>query len=303
MNPSPGVYVWDQMDVIAEALRRRGRKLWFTLGSTPDHARIGAAYADAYGNPSGASAASPAAVAAFATAFFSRYKGLVAYAECRNEPASDSGFYKGTDSQLVAEMKAFFQAAKAVDSGITVVSPSDWSAGGRLRDILTTGDGAGGVGQDWCEVINVHPYYRYWDDDPYLRTGQGTSVGVYMRALRTNLLNAGVREMPIMWGESGYASSPSSPEHIAASTSADPEKVYADWAIRLALGCAVERVQKLMLYDHDGPLALSGSPYLSERLSAAWNAISNICGRTIVSISKSPGGQYKVVTTTGTVTL
>lgn len=302
MNPSPGVYYWDQMDVIAEALRRREKKLWFTLGSTPDHARIGTAYADAYGNPSGASAASPAAVAAFSTAFFSRYKGLVAYAECRNEPASDSGFYKGTDSQLVPEMKAFFQAAKAVDGGILVVSPSDWSAGGRLRDILTTSDGSGGVGQDWCEVINVHPYYRYWDDDPFLRTGQGTSVGVYMRALQLNLANAGVTAKPIIWGESGYSSSPSSAEHLAVIGSPDPATVYARWAIRQALGCMINGVRALLLYDYDGPLALSGNPVTSPAISQAWDSINRLCGQTIKEI-RLLEGSYVVTTTLGHVVL
>lgn len=298
MNPAPGVYVWDQMDAIAGALQKRGAKIWFTLGSTPDHARIGAAYADAYGNPSGASAAAPSAVTAFATALFTRYRGQIAFAECRNEPASDSGFYKGSDVQLVAEMKAFYQAAKSIDTDITVVSPSDWSAGGRLRDILTTSDSAGGTGQDWCEAINVHPYYRYWDDDPFLRGGQGTSVGVYMRALRINLANAGVRAMPVIWGESGYASSPLSPEHIAASGSAEPEAIYARWAFRQALGVAIEGVRALLLYDYDGSLALSGNPVTSPRIAAAWSAINEICGETLTSISRFED-EYRITTESG----
>lgn len=305
MNPSSGVYDWTQMDAVVSALEARGIRGWFTLCGTPAWARVGTAYADPYGNPSGASAADPAAVTAFVTTLMTRYNGngrqFFRFIEPWNEPEFDgtsSGFYKGTAPQMAAMVRACYLAAKAVDPDVTVTSPSDWSAVGHIDELFAASDGAGGTGADWVDAICLHPYYRWWDEDPYLETGQGTSVGVFMRAVRSNLASLGMSNKPVIWGETGYVSSASSAEHLAAAGSPDPAEVYARWAFRQALGVATEGVRAMLLYDYDGPLVLSGNPVTAARISAAWSAINEICGETLTSISRF-GDEYRITTQGG----
>ncbi|MDP3579131.1 hypothetical protein [Methyloversatilis sp.] len=303
-NPSAGVYDWTQLDIIVAELEARGIQGWYVLSGTPAFARLGGAFSDPYGNPSGASPADPAFVTAFVTALLQRYNAggrrFFRYIEPWNEPAWDgsSGFYKGTAAQMAAICRAVYIAAKAVDPEIVVTTPSDWSAAGHLAGLFAASDGAGGTGKDWLDAVCVHPYYRWWDDDPFLRTGQGTNVGVYMRALRTNLAAAGVSGKPIIWGETGYASSPSSPEHIAISSSPNKDQLYAKWAFRQALGCIIEGVSAMLLYDYDGPLALSGNPVTSPVISQAWDAINKLCGTNMLEV-RLVDGQYVVRTSKG----
>lgn len=308
LNPSAGVYNWTQLDSIVLELESRGKRGWFTLAGTPQWAAIGAAFADPYGNPYGASPADPSAVSTFITALLTRYnsngRNFWKYIEPWNEPAYDgtSGFYKGTAAQMAAIAKAVYQSAKAVDPTIIVTTPSDYSAGGYLAPFFSASDGSTGTGKDWFDVICVHPYYRYWDTDLYLERGRGTNVGVYMRALRSNLTAAGVSSSTIIWGESGYASSPSSSEHLSIQANPNKEFLYALWAKRQALGCIIEGVSAMLLYDYDGPLSLSGNPVTSTIISKAWNDIASLQGKSIYKI-EFLNNQYIIHTNSGIITI
>jgi hypothetical protein len=223
------------------------------------------------------------------------------YLDCRNEPDFDTPntFYSGTATELAQEQRVVYQTAKAIDPTITIVSPSDWSAGAHFPDFLAASDGAGGTGKKWIDGLCLHPYYRYWHTDKYLQTtAYAYDLRVYIAAARAAMVAAGLpADFPIYCSEIGYASDRNYPDLIA-STPAE----LAIWAKRLVIGWATVGIRQVLMYAHD--TTNSGNPSVNSVVSDAWNSIgSKLPGRTITEVWVTPEGNYWINTTQGRIDL
>jgi len=293
-NPSNGVYDWTQLDAIINPLYAQGKRVWYTLCGCPTWAAKPANQATAglYGiNGSFSAPNDMAYLSAFVTALMTRYRGKITYLEIWNEPAYDnsSSFFKGTATEMAQMARAVYQAAKAADPSVTVMSPSDWSASGYLVQFLNASDGAGGFGRQWFDAVTVHPYYRWWHTDVYLTPPY--DIRIYMHALRLQLVAGGLSyDFPVHAGETGYAS-----DRLATElTSSTPEQL-ARWAIRYAIGLSVTGVKSMVLYCYDTTNA--GNPLSNAVVARAWDTINRVLpGKRLRAVHLTSNGLYRITT-------
>lgn len=169
--PASGTYDWTMFDRLFDNAPN-GRVL-FTLGIPADwmitRSAIGGATYGGKSNmvPTGATELANYTMAVTAMVERARDEhgqtGLIW--ELWNE-FNDSHLMGEPMSAFVAHAKATYQAIKAVDATAIVLSPSinqpSWWA--TLQSFLTTSDGAGGTGKDWCDGIAFHFYDTYSTD-------------------------------------------------------------------------------------------------------------------------------------------
>lgn len=118
-------------------------------------------------------------------------------------------YWSGTPAQMAAQAKTVYQAAKAVDPAITVMSP-EFVEGydGELDHIAAwanSADGAGGYGSQWCDSVAYH-FYNY--DAPARVTKFGFEYPVVQRFsdLSATFSASGLTGKPIHASECGYTS-------------------------------------------------------------------------------------------------
>ena len=152
-----------------------GREIIFTIFGTPTWAASTSInFTDQYGTLYGANApadigvSGSANLAAFVTWLVTRYNTgsrKIQYIEAWNEPlfsTAASSYWTGTYVQMAQVMKTVYQAAKAVDSGIKVLSPGFAGMSGGLspmvQNTMTAAVGDATTGLSWCDGVAFHAY-------------------------------------------------------------------------------------------------------------------------------------------------
>jgi hypothetical protein len=170
---APDRFDWSVLDRWVDTHASAGRDLMYTVYGTPAWVSSRPQRPDPYGLKGGASRpVDPSMLARFVQALVLRYNGQgrrrIRYIEAWNEPDFPSDYWLDGPSDLALLTRTVHQAAKAADSGITVVWPGfvNWiDAKERVprvhvlyRRFAEAPDGAGGRGGDWGDAIAFHYY-------------------------------------------------------------------------------------------------------------------------------------------------
>lgn len=204
MEPTSGAITWTTFDAFIAEHSGAGREIIFTVFGSPTWASARPSEAGAYGLGSAAEPASMTYLADFVTAVMNRANGAITAVEVWNEP-NNSTFYTGNKTQLVLMTKTIADAARAVDSGVQVISSPvtnfsvtvGASAELYLQQYLATSDGSGGVAADHVNIIGVHLYTP---------AGRTSSLIDIIGNINTAITAAGVSGKQIWDTESGIIS-------------------------------------------------------------------------------------------------
>lgn len=250
-------------------------------------------------------------LAQFVTALIGRYGNKIAQIEPWNEfdignITGGIGFWMGTLSDTtdatrharVAEVaRTVYQAAKAANPSITVLSPSTTSDGVPITRMLNGSDGAGGFGRQWVEAVAWHPYRAFgWND---VRHGASLELSTLAAALRTSISNGGLNgsTMPLYITEIAYHW-----DHLNVAITGTSPAQFAAWIGKSCLRAAQQGVQQWMGYRYDdtdsassAPLLL-GHPAVNPEVAAALNVAKKLCGRRLLRIDQTASGQYRATT-------
>lgn len=179
VNTAAGVYdatAVARLDTWIDQCYADDREVIYTLYGTPAWiADTTINFTDQYNSQYAANVTSDvgtngsAALSTFVTWLIARYNGggtrKIHYLELWNEPlfsTATSSYFTGTPVQLAQMAKGAYQAAKAADAGITVLSPGFAGMAGGLDPMVANYFGAavgdGTFGKDWCDGVAYHPY-------------------------------------------------------------------------------------------------------------------------------------------------
>ena len=125
LQPQPDRWKFDLLDGFVQKARKRGVGLVLPLGMTPTWAAARPAERSPYNVPGTAS--EPADIATwkiYVQTVAQRYKGLVRHYEIWNEVNAGTGFFTGTPEAMFELQRVAYDVLKAIDPGITVISPS-----------------------------------------------------------------------------------------------------------------------------------------------------------------------------------
>lgn len=292
-HPSNGVFTWDGLDHWVNTHYNAGRALWYCIFNTPTWAAQ-AAYAgtaNVYGYLGGCSPPDNLSyLSAFVTALVTRYNSggvrKIKYLEAWNEPtfpnAAPAGFFWGSAAEMAAMCRTIKTAAKAVDSGITVVSPG-FTGFGHAVQVLNASDGAAGSGRDHFDVFAHHPYTIYGLTDP-LRSAS-VEVQAFTAAVRAEMVAGGLAaNFPLHGSEVGYDSNPAA----AAITGTAPAQ-FASWLKKAGVMMAAAGWKSVCWYSHDGELIGKPSVNVDVARAVAW-LHDAIAGKTITEVRKEAVG-------------
>lgn len=168
-----GEFDWKLMDGWVDTHFNAGRRLIFTFYGTPRWCST-SALEDPYHSPGGDSKpADLRYVARFITELVKRYNSQtrkIACLEIWNEPNFYGAIYwRNSAADLAAIGRTLYQAAKAVDPGITILWPAfvNWlGKKDRVPNLFPeshqayarASDGADGTGLKWADAFNFHFY-------------------------------------------------------------------------------------------------------------------------------------------------
>lgn len=168
LNPSNGVFIWDNADAWINACVQEGKEIIFTLGFTPDWASASTPNNGKYDNGITARATNqpPSNVAywdSYCSAVATRYAGKIKIYEIWNEVNYPS-YWNGTAAQLAVLVRRANQIIKAIDPQAVIVAPivqepeSSGTGNAYLQSFLDAGDGNTGTGKLWIDVCGIHMY-------------------------------------------------------------------------------------------------------------------------------------------------
>ena len=170
VETAKNVFNWTNIDQFVNTALADGKTPLLTIDGTPSWAvssPLGnGCYRDLLGNLIPASSTCPDDINDFGdwcTALANRYGSTVMY-EVWNEPnfivggVAGAGYWVSTASEMAQMMRVAYQAIKSVSPDAIVCSPSCVGGVGRLNNMLTASDGAGGQGKDWFDVLGYHFY-------------------------------------------------------------------------------------------------------------------------------------------------
>ena len=144
VNTSDGVYNWSSLDSWVEKAQLHNVQLMYTFGRTPAWASSNPATPCNYGSGQCVAPTDYTRWDAFITELAIRYKGKIKYYEMWNEP-NDTGFWKGTTTQLVEMTNRGAKIIHSIDPNAEVLSPAaTWTsttAWGWLDGFLSAGGG------------------------------------------------------------------------------------------------------------------------------------------------------------------
>lgn len=280
-----GVYDWSALDAFVATAAAAGRDIVFNLLGTPTWASARPAEPGHYANGSDAEPSSIDDLAAFVTAVGSRYRirgtPITAF-EIWNEPkfagggtAAQGNYFTGTPQALARMARAVYQAAKAADSGVLILSPAPtglefpWVAGDRsgtdyLDRFLGASDGAGSTGRDWVDVMAFHSYSH----DGYNNVFALPQMVANVRAV---MAVHGLGDRPIWITETSAITPPLNsfvPRH---------QQEYIARTLLLALGAGVSRV---VWYAWDDSLGFNRQP----AVASYWNDFTGLLAGSTVSL-------------------
>lgn len=311
IETSNGTYAWTSMDSWVTTHKTRGSKTVWTFYGTPSWATSGDACEDAYGTAGGSSPVdSQADVSDFITTLVTRYNDAagtwrvanptlgkgIDYIEIWNEPnfnESCSGFWNGTAAQLATMGKTVYQAAKAVDSSITVLSPA-FVSDGYADSYLAASDGASGTGADWMDGLAMHFYSR--GESGSMSWSPNSDLSNDIATAETSLSDAGITGTPIYDTEHGMQ------RGVAADITwfRKPDKTRAEDFQKLAIYEAMSGIKLFIPYAYEATsMSSDGMGELGwekgrDMICAFTQLQENLPGKTITSVVYEDDGNYRV---------
>lgn len=278
-----GLYDWSALDAFVSQAAANRRDVIIDLTGTPTWASARPAETGHYGPGSDAEPAAVSDIAAFASAVCARYHALgtpISAFEIWNEPKyADGGgtaqgnYFTGTPEALAAMARAVYQAVKAVDPGVLVLSPAPtgleylWIAGDgsgtdNLDRFLAAADGSGGTGSDWVDAIAFHAYSHDGYNNVF-------AIPQMVANVRACMALHGLDGKPV-WITETSAIAPPLDSYVV-----QHQQDYIARTLLLALGCGVERV---VWYAWDDALGFAGQPAVAQR----WNElVAQLSGATL----------------------
>lgn len=195
INNASGVFDWSTLDSVVDDNISRGATTWYTIYGTPAWAVLDtadASYNDLYGRPGGAAPCRHDALGVFLTELLQRYnsgEAKIKYIELWNEPhfnESYSGFYWGTEVELIEMCYFASNLIKSIDPRVIIVSPG-FNHMIHLESFATTYSSTiNKHGWEVCDAWAYHPYHAepwpglYW----IVSGGYNTSIGTMQRILK-----------------------------------------------------------------------------------------------------------------------
>ena len=198
----PARYKWDfsRLDNIVLLAEKKSVDLMLTLGQTPKWASARPDEASNYGLGRAAEPADFNDWDVYVSSLVRRYKGKIKYYEIWNEPRfsdvdriSDSKFFSGSSSVLVALSQRAYQIIKREDPDAVVLSPAfDGGIAGtkRLKAFLNSGGG------NWVDGFSYHLYMNEFDPE--------NEIPAIYTAIRQVLAGFGYENKPIFNTETGF---------------------------------------------------------------------------------------------------
>jgi len=206
-----------KLDIYINYWYGQGKKILYTLYSTPAWAADTTVnFTDQYGSQYGASpvndltSSGSVTVAAYITMLMNRYNAgstkKIAAIEVWNEPQFSGGvnsadYYIGTPAQLARTSKAIYQAAKAIDSSVIIVSPS--IVGGYMDKWASGIVGDGTTAGNWCDYVGYHHYdFSIYAAQEHSQFILSDYVGLIIK-YKKDLATAGINK-PLFQTEAGW---------------------------------------------------------------------------------------------------
>jgi Glycosyl hydrolases family 39 len=158
LEPQPGKWDFALLDRYVQIAADHDVEILLTLGLTPSWASARPQEVSAYGPGNAAAPRRLADWEDYVRVVATRYKGVIHSYEIWNEP-NVKGSFSGSPEEMLRLSRAAYEVIKAVDAGITVVSPSPTTGAGVswLNEFLAKGG---------CKYSDVIGYHFYVTPDP-----------------------------------------------------------------------------------------------------------------------------------------
>lgn len=331
LEPSQGLYNWTNLDTLITKHRTNGKTVVFCLLGTPQfyiansnpnksvqdwyHVNGGHCYPGATVGIEGVNGLT--GLSNFITALVTRYnspsgvwralnptlgKGI-AYLEGWNEGITDVAdvspikFFKGTMAQLVDMAYTVKTAAKAVDSAITVLSPSGNDIYATALWLNTYGTiNTTKKGSDGCDAVALHRYNFNLPGEKFANHTEDILNGYYRGgvSVKKALTSTGNGNIPVYISESGIGYDPTVPTSgVNLMQSASPKARYLFWARALMIGAAFGyKTYHTYSWETNYSCYPVNDP---DGIQKAINLIhSHVSGKTITAATYIIGGEVKL---------
>lgn len=303
---SNGVYTWTGADAWITEQVAQGRDIVWTVYGTPQFHAASLAVTDGYGKVGGCSKpTSNSSLSAFVTALMTRYAGIITHLEVWNESPLDGlavsgGYFTGTAAEAAAMAKSCYQAAKAIDPNVVVLTPGFLSTyppetlSTVLPAFLNAPDGAGGFGRQWIDGVALHPYHWLPVSDGFLEYSKW-DVLVKQPLVTAALVAGGLSaNYPLYSTEAGWITSG---DPVGWRT--QPDAHWTRWIKRHHAFLAALGYKMNVLFQHGG----FHIGYQSENASVrqALDDSNWLNGKTLISLDYMSDTSVRVTSTTDTV--
>lgn len=261
LNPSNGVFSWDNADAWVNAMYAAGKDICFLLGFTPDWASASTPNTGKYDNGTTARATNqpPANTAdwdAFCSAVATRYLGKIKYYEVWNE-VNYTSYWSGTAAQLAVLVRRANQVIKAIDPTAKIIAPivQEPETGGTgnayLGSFLDASDSAAGTGKLWIDVCGIHMYPPKYNFQVHQNQIVNVQATLDARSLAQKIWNT---ETGVLEPDYGV-----------------DDEVRGTWLKRSLLLSAALGVERYFWYSYD-----NDDMYMRPSQIAAWNEVRDL---------------------------
>lgn len=322
INTANGVYDAAQvalLDTWVNYCYARGLKTIYTMYATPAWAASTVIdFTDQYGyqyganHPSDLGSTGSVFLNTFVTWLVNRYNSggvsKITAIEIWNEPlysTAASSYFTGTGAQLAQMGKAVYQAAKAVDPNIIVLSPAFVGSPSRITTYLAGVVGDTTTGANWINAVAYH----YYDFNVPNAVWQGdipnTDIRDQILPIKAAMTAGGAGSLPLYDTEAGWLTTPWN----GFSSAKRAQLIKMSGLVHAAMGFVAQIYYKPDgYYLADGTVnpnyteitsCLFGGPLVDQNIAAALLWVNQLSGKTITEIGNVSGGGMYAITTTG----
>lgn len=292
-HTSSGTYTWTKFDEMMAALPS-DIDIVYTLYGTPNWAAKAAdvVFQDAYGNFGGAGAPqAQSSITNYITTLLNRYPQITHF-EIWNEPNFDqnhTGYFWGSAAEMAEMARTVYQAVKAINPNVVVLSPGFTGDRGRVHQFLNASDNNGGYGRNWVEGIGYH-YYGTYPETPKFTQTSDQKIKDRIVSVKSAAITGGISNKPLYNTEHGYGE---------AQFDGYTDAQKADTLRRMGVTLAINGFKNFIVYSHDNNYV--GNPSTSAAISTALNDIhTKLAGSTVLKVKRLINEKYRVITTTET---